>query len=76
MKMVRKGFVKELRTTQRFPGLCLTPSATQVVSPADREIVREHGLGVVDCSWAKLDDVPFARLRAGCERLCTFASSL
>lgn len=40
------------------------------MSPSDREVVREHGLAVVDCSWAKLGDVPFKKLRAGHDRLC------
>lgn len=46
------------------------PNGEQAVSPSDREVVREHGLAVVDCSWAKLGDVPFKKLRAGHDRLC------
>lgn len=48
----------------------LRPNGEQAVSPSDREVVREHGLAVVDCSWAKLGDVPFKKLRAGHDRLC------
>ncbi|KAG0339928.1 ribosome biogenesis protein tsr3, partial [Podila humilis] len=48
------------------------PNGEQAVSPADKEVVREHGLAVVDCSWAKLGDVPFKKLRAGHDRLLPY----
>jgi pre-rRNA-processing protein TSR3 len=47
-----------------------SPQGVQAVSPADREIVSEHGVCVVECSWAKLDEVPFSRLRTRHDRLC------
>jgi pre-rRNA-processing protein TSR3 len=43
-------------------GLCLSPAATHVVSPADRALVARAGVAVVNCSWARLEDVPFRRL--------------
>jgi pre-rRNA-processing protein TSR3 len=42
------------------------------VSPADKEIVESLGIAVVDCSWAKLDDVPFSKIRGKFERLLPF----
>ncbi|KAG0322014.1 ribosome biogenesis protein tsr3 [Dissophora globulifera] len=71
-KLVRKGLVKTLKINQRFLGVCMTPNGEQAVSPADRDIVAEHGLAVVDCSWAKLADVPFKKLRAGHDRLLPY----
>lgn len=41
------------------------------MSPVDAEAVRAAGLAVVDCSWAALDQVPFAKLPKGGERLRT-----
>ena len=49
--------------------LC-SPKATQVISPADHHLVLKGGLAVVECSWARLDDVPFAKIASPHERLC------
>lgn len=54
-----------------FPIDCsYRPHATQVVSPADRDIIEEHGVAVVECSWARLDEIPFGKLKSPHERLC------
>ncbi|KAG0013755.1 ribosome biogenesis protein tsr3 [Entomortierella chlamydospora] len=71
-KLARMGMIKTLKVNQRFLGVCMTPNGQQAVSPSDREVVREHGLAVVDCSWAKLGDVPFKKLRAGHDRLLPY----
>lgn len=44
----------------------------QCVSPTDRDIVQEYGCAVVDCSWARLDDTPFNRMRTPNPRLLPF----
>jgi len=71
-KLARQNLIRCLSTQQKFRGLILSPLATQLVSPADAATVRQLGVCVIDCSWARLDDVPFARLRSRHERLLPF----
>lgn len=46
------------------------PKGTQVVAPDDREIVANSGVAVVECSWARLEEIPFHKIKSPHERLC------
>ena len=71
-KLARLGYVKTLRLTQRFSGIVLTPVAQKCIGPDDREIVESAGIGVVDCSWAKLAETPFSRMKCLHPRLLPY----
>jgi hypothetical protein len=47
---------------QSYPGVILSPVGRCCVSREDKELVGTKGLAVVDCSWNRLDDVPFGAL--------------
>eukprot|EP01114_Cavostelium_apophysatum_P019495 TRINITY_DN6302_c0_g1_i1.p1 TRINITY_DN6302_c0_g1~~TRINITY_DN6302_c0_g1_i1.p1 ORF type:complete len:296 (+),score=51.72 TRINITY_DN6302_c0_g1_i1:133-1020(+) len=68
-KLSRMGMLRELTVNQRFRGVILSPLGQVAISPADRDVVAENGISVIDCSWAKLDTIPFAKLRGKYERL-------
>ncbi|KAL5555932.1 hypothetical protein UlMin_038168 [Ulmus minor] len=68
-KLARFDLIKELRVTSGFGGICLSPVGTQCVSREDYSLIKRKGLAVVDCSWARLGDVPFVKLRCSFPRL-------
>jgi hypothetical protein len=68
-KLARLSALKELRVSQGWAGVILSPSGKQAMSMADHEIVKSYGIAVVDCSWAKLDEVPFTKIKGKHERL-------
>ena len=71
-KLVRHGYVRPLKLGNHFGGIILSPIGQKCVSPEDREIVLESGIAVVDCSWAKLDETPFSRMKGKHLRLLPY----
>ncbi|XP_045824995.1 18S rRNA aminocarboxypropyltransferase [Trifolium pratense] len=68
-KLSRFRLLKELRVTNGFGGVALSPVGQQCVSREDYSLILTKGLAVVDCSWARLEDVPFVKLRCPAPRL-------
>uniref|UniRef100_K3WFG3 18S rRNA aminocarboxypropyltransferase n=1 Tax=Globisporangium ultimum (strain ATCC 200006 / CBS 805.95 / DAOM BR144) TaxID=431595 RepID=K3WFG3_GLOUD len=71
-KLCRFGYVKSMKPGAHFRGLVLSPAGEQIVSPADREIVTSIGISVIDCSWAKVQELPYKQVRSGAHRLLPF----
>lgn len=71
-KLARHKHLRTLKPYTKFPGLILSPLAEKAVSPADLSIVLERGICVVDCSWARIDEINFNRLHNGKQRLLPY----
>ncbi|XP_026490132.2 18S rRNA aminocarboxypropyltransferase [Vanessa tameamea] len=71
-KLSRHKLIKNLKLGQKFQGLVLSPVGTQCVSPSDKDIIEKFGLAVIDCSWAKINETPFQRMKSPHPRLLPF----
>ncbi|KAG0149971.1 hypothetical protein CROQUDRAFT_652948 [Cronartium quercuum f. sp. fusiforme G11] len=67
-KLSRLGMITELRVGQRFRGVVLSPEGTIPVSPSDRDLIENFGIAVVECSWARLTEIPFNKIRSSGDR--------
>ncbi|KAI8368145.1 uncharacterized protein BYT42DRAFT_503739 [Radiomyces spectabilis] len=72
VKLARTNMLKTLKLNQRFRGIVASPEGEKAVSPADRRIVELYGAAVVDCSWARLEEVPFSKIRGPTDRLLPY----
>jgi pre-rRNA-processing protein TSR3 len=68
-KLVRSRLVAPLRLGKVWGGMVLSPAGRLTVSRQDEEILLTKGLAVVDCSWNRLDEVPFHKTRGHAPRL-------
>lgn len=71
-KLKRLGFVRLLGLRDPFHGLVLSPIGTQVISPADKELMLKAGLAVVDCSWKQLEGTNVNQLKARHHRILPY----
>jgi len=71
-KLERMHLLRSLKPYHKFHGLVLSPMAQKSVSPEDRALVQSKGICVVDCSWNRVEEVNFARLHNGNERLLPY----
>ena len=71
-KLERLGLIKNLRIGQKFQGVVVSPNGKGYVCPDDLEIVEANGAAVVECSWARLDEVPFNKIGGKHERLLPY----
>lgn len=71
-KLLKTDKISMVRNFRSFKGILLSPRGTQTISPADAELISSKGIGVIDCSWARLDDVDFKKMPSRNSRLLPF----
>ncbi|KAI9811024.1 MAG: ribosome biogenesis protein tsr3 [Thelocarpon impressellum] len=71
-KLMKLGLMRELHIGQKFAGVVISPNAKTTISPADRELLDQFGAAVVECSWARVKEVPFGKIGGKCERLLPY----
>eukprot|EP00029_Vermamoeba_vermiformis_P010114 TRINITY_DN5262_c0_g1_i1.p1 TRINITY_DN5262_c0_g1~~TRINITY_DN5262_c0_g1_i1.p1 ORF type:complete len:339 (-),score=105.70 TRINITY_DN5262_c0_g1_i1:26-1042(-) len=70
-KLCRLGLARQLGLNHKWKGIILSPNGKKAVSPEDKELVEQHGVCVIDCSWAQIEGIPFDKMK-GEERLLPF----
>jgi len=68
MILKSRGLLTTLNKSAKFNGVVLTPNGGKIVSPEDHELIAQSGIAVIDCSWAKFDEVRVKSIKAN-ERL-------
>jgi len=71
-KLMKLGLMRDLHIGQKHAGVIISPNAKQTISPADREIMEQYGAAVVECSWARIAEVPWPKIGGKCERLLPY----
>ncbi|CAI7632477.1 unnamed protein product [Penicillium pancosmium] len=71
-RLMKLGLMRDLHIGQRHPGVIVSPNAKKIISPADRELMEQHGAAVVECSWVRVKEVPWSRIGGKCERLLPY----
>ena len=70
-KLCRFGYARRIVRAKQIPrkALLLNPFALKVLTPADRVYAERWGIVVVDCSWERVKEVRWDRLRGFHRRL-------
>ena len=62
--LAQHGYLKRLPVGASFRGLALSHHGSRTISKADLDVVKQHGLIVLDCSWAHAEEISSAKLKA------------
>ncbi|KAK3985623.1 ribosome biogenesis protein TSR3 [Cladorrhinum sp. PSN332] len=71
-KLMKLGLMRELHLGQKHPGVIITPNGKATISPADKPIIEQFGAAVVECSWARTQEVQWNKVGGKCERLLPY----
>ena len=69
-KLEHFNLLKSISIKTPHRGIVLSPSGKQSVSKEDLNIVLKNGCCVVDCSWNRVDEIQFDKMKMSHPRLC------
>lgn len=61
-KLCRLGYARSLKIGQNFGGIVLSSESNTIVSPADIDLFHKYGISGINCSWNRIDEIPFTKL--------------
>ncbi|KAK5552627.1 ribosome biogenesis protein tsr3 [Exophiala xenobiotica] len=71
-RLMHFGMMRELSIGQKHHGVVISPNAKRVLSPADKDLLEQYGAAVVECSWVRVQEIPWSRIGGKCERLLPY----
>lgn len=71
-KLIKMGMMRDLHIGQRHNGVIITPNGKHTISPADKELMEAYGAAVVECSWARTQEIQWGKVGGKCERLLPY----
>lgn len=71
-KLIRSKKVILLKNKQWFGGILLSPHGKQAISPADRKILEQNGIGLIDSSWNQVEVTDYSMFKKHKNRLLPF----
>ncbi|KAI0016335.1 hypothetical protein F4780DRAFT_759787 [Xylariomycetidae sp. FL0641] len=71
-KLIKLGLMRDLHLGQRHNGVIITPNGKHTLSPADKELMDQYGAAVVECSWARTQEIQWNKVGGKCERLLPY----
>lgn len=71
-RLMKLNLLRPLSPGQRHPGVVITPNGKHTLSPADADLLINFGVAVVECSWARVNEVQWNKVGGKCERLLPY----
>ncbi|KAL8785720.1 MAG: hypothetical protein Q9213_003187 [Squamulea squamosa] len=71
-RLMHFGMMRELSVGQKFQGVVISPNAKTLISPLDTSLLETYGAAVVECSWVRISEVPWAKIGGKHERLLPY----
>lgn len=61
-KLCRLGISSVIRIGQSFSGIVLSSETDTLISNDDLNIINQYGIAGINCSWNRLEEIPFNKL--------------